>query len=1065
MKILKNLILIFLLFISTSLYASQTSNCASLNGQVNPDSFSICEKDESFRILYEMFPDFFDEGLFIFGDYGEIEKLKDNQEIILNNQFKKFSNLLSKVFVALSSATIYIAIFFFLYFLFFTILRQAESGNFLDHNNISIGKNIKYISICFFFLIPIGDLIVIQVIVLFLAYMGISMANYVYGFYLASIQPQQVELFEEQKEKNINSIEKYIEKPYKESAAYIGAESYFLNLSKVALCRDISSQYIMEKNIYDLKNDNLQSRLSCSKGLENIKTINNSKYKETEYPYFFSLENSVTHAANKTQVEQGYKLTFGINKEESCETKQYVSYECGTMQINTPVFSDNELINIYGANLLYSRILSTINKISLEGNNEDIIYNDWLNIKKEIESKLKDNLLSDNEEKSKYADSVLNKKDLSDLKKVLYVYHQNIMNYLTVGLNIEATENNSFFWFGSDDIIIDFNNYNALFVDFEKAKEIAKNIQEMQCLSNALGLDKSYNFVNKLNSNSSSNTSLRCVDFDSMKVFGVDNQGLPIKSKDGIKQAQSKLSSLKSNFETHVEKIYKRRVSVENSMLKSLNDIGDKGLFVDLRQRGWLTFPSYLMELSSNIKTDNVYLKSLLGSNNIDKVLMADNGIASLLEEESDSATEYKKLNGLSNVFNDLSQKRNKNSIYADNSNFAKTMLENDKTKIEAGGGSVTDMILIFFSDPIEPLKYAIGLDMVDSDLDDKGNMYLMQKCMEDHTQCPFPKKDPIVELNRYGHYLINLSLSYFTFLIGTKSLAYVGKTVIHNKKLKELEDTDKAAGVSGDALKKRQEELKEKMNEEIGKKSTGSTALNIFLDALDIISEIIASLSVLVVLIMITGIFLAYILPLIPLFYFFSSFLAWLLSVLQVMLISSIWAVYFIRYDDNKELIGSAAKTYGMQIILKPVFMVIGLIFTWELIKVSLFFINITMFGLFQGMLSESFILSLLQNVIFLMLLVYFIGLVVKFSFSVMIDFSNKLFSYFDVEKPLDRTEDSSELFKAFLFHTATDKINSGTKKGLEHLNARNKNKETTDNYLSRLEQRIKELNDKEKK
>ncbi len=1056
MKIIKTIIITFLIFVSTSLYANQTSNCAALNGKVNPDSFDICTKDESFKIIYEMFPEFLDDGLFKFGDYGEIENLKEDQEIVLNNQFKKFSNLLSKVFVALSSATIYIAIFFFLYFIFFSILRQAESGNFLDHNNMSIGHNIKYLSICFFLLIPVGDLIVIQIIILFIAYLAIAIANYIYGYYLSAVSPKEVEIFTEQKENNKNSIDKYVEKPLKETAAYIAAESYFLNLSKIALCRDISSQYIMEKNIYDLKSDNLNKRISCSKGMENIKTINSEDYIDTEYPYFFSLENAVTNSANKTKIEQGYKLTFGINKEESCDVKkEYIAYECGTMQINAPTFSDNNLINIYGANTLYSRIVGTISKLSIDGNNESIIYNDWLVIKKEIEAKLKEEISSGNEKKAKYADSVLNKKDYSDLKKILFIYHQNIMNYLTVGLNIEAKENDTTFFIDTSEVIINYNNYNALKTDFSKAKEIAKTVQEMQCLSNALGLDKSYNFINKVSSNSSTNISLRCIDFDSMKVFGVDGEGFPIKSKVGIKQAQAKFELLKSNFEAQVEKIYKRRIGVENSMLKSLSDIGDTGLFLDLRQRGWLTFPTYIMEMSSNIKTDNVYIKSLLGSNNIDKVLISDNGLADLLEDDSDISTEYKKLNGLANVFADLSEKRNNNSIYADNSNFAKTMLENNKSQIEAGGASITDMILIFFSDPIEPLKYAIGLEMVKGDLDDKNNMYLMQNCLKNHEECPFPKKDPIVELNRYGHYLINLSLSYFTFLIGTKSLAYVGKTISHNKKLKKEEDAQNAAGTKdGDKVNELNDRLKDKF------KNAGGFAADLFVGTLDIISEIIASLSVLIVLIMITGIFLAYILPLIPLFYFFSSFLAWLLSLLQIMLISSIWAVYFIRYDDNKELIHSAAKTYGMQLLLKPAFMMIGLIFTWELIKVSLFFINITMFGLFQGMLSESFILSLLQNVIFLMLLIYFIGLIVKFTFNVMIDFSNKLFSYFDIEKPLDRTEDSSELFKAFLFQTATDKINSGTGSIMNKLDPEAKNKQKTNEYFSKLEKRIKELN-----
>lgn len=1037
-NIFKILIFLFFQSLTINLFADVSNDCAVNNDKVKEYSYEICQEDESFRVLYEMFPRLFDEGLFAFGDFGEIEELKSNPEVALDNQYKKFSNLFYEIFKSMSTLVTYLIMFFVFYNVFFTILKTTEEGGFIDYNRESLLKTVGYSGVTIFLLLPVGNLITAQIILLALAVLGISLANYIYGYYLASLQTNiEYVASEEDKES------RFLIDDYSNTGAATASKSYVSQLTKIALCRETTSQYIMTQESFSTNTSNLEERRFCSAGEETFNKINDyiKESNEPEYPSFFNVSYDDVKQLTGGTLAQNKNIKFGIMENRNCPTDLIRSYSCGEITTHVPKIGDNYLINIYGFEKFINKMISVSNSLSLTGNNQSIIENGWESIKNDIlneinvQAKKDKNNISDGElTKIKIAEEIYYKRDLMQLKRVSYIYHQLMLNSLTSGLSLHTYENDGY-WDSilnlfSENFEKNHENFNAFQRDWSKVNSLAKKIQKNHCQLNSNNLNNSHTFVDRLNKGSffGSGTSARCVDFDLMQVYGVDFEGRPIEKLEGMKKSAELIKEITEEFEEISQEIFNRRVAVEMSFINSLKEMQDENLLNDIRKRGWLTMPRYIMEFSKDIKVNNTYIKALIGSNGFKPLAMERNMVSyEIMGDPEIFNNSFIPYTGLSNVFKSFIDQKEENSVYNNNATFTQSLIESDKEKFLRGDQNLTEYIFTTLN-PIEPLKETLGLDMVENLTDVDENLALIEECQKDIDKCPIPKKDPIVELNRYGHYLINNSLQYFAILVSLKGLASFGKGVknynenLENKK--SLQETFTGGVVEG------------KNGSKKGKKSFMSASLSYLGDALDIISDILSGIGFLVVMLFFVGVFLAYILPLIPLLYFVIGFLGWLLMVIQTLMIVPVWAVYFIKYKDYKDIINSAAKTYGLQIVLKPSFMVIGLMFSWELIKVALFFVNVTIFPLLNAMSSDTTLLSFTQNVVFLMIFVFIIGIMISFVLNVMQNLSDQLLTILDVQPSGDSNQGFSSIMQYYILNAgmdARDSIAEGIENGIE--------------------------------
>ena len=256
-KILTIITFLFLSILSNNLYA-ESNGCAVVENKIESNNFEVCKEDQSFKILYELFPKFFEESVFKVSDFGDIENIS-KQDIHNEDQFHGFSDLLYAVFGSLTNLTYYLVAFFLLYYSFFAMLKATDSGEFMGEGKQGFMKTIIYAGIVGFLLLPIGGLTLIQMVILTLAILAISLANFVYGNYLSIFQSHMDFI-----DPSVDQSSQYILSEVGDLPAAVMAKTYTSDLIQMALCRDITSQLIIDKNIHDLKISTVYEKTNCS---------------------------------------------------------------------------------------------------------------------------------------------------------------------------------------------------------------------------------------------------------------------------------------------------------------------------------------------------------------------------------------------------------------------------------------------------------------------------------------------------------------------------------------------------------------------------------------------------------------------------------------------------------------------------------------------------------------------------------------------------------------------------------------------------------------------------------
>jgi conjugal transfer/type IV secretion protein DotA/TraY len=1041
-KIFITIAFLFLSVLSVNVYAEDSNSgsvqssekCAIYDNKIKSNSFEICQKDESFRMLYELFPKFFEESVFNISDFGDIEYLKDNPEISLENQYRKFSNILYAVFGSLNNLTYYIISFFLFYFSFFSILKAADSGDFMADGRQNLTKSIIYAGIVGFLLVPIGGLTLVQMLVLVLSIIAISLANMVYGNYLSVFQ-YNVDFIDP----NNNENPSYILNKIDDSSTALMTKTYLTDLTKMAVCRDVTSQLILEQSIFDLKQDNLYEKTNCSSGYENftdsktLKSTNNNSIA----PTFFNLKYVDVYNSKSKTLSHARNIVFGIDpqSQRTCAEKNFMSYSCGEIVTKSPKMNDAPLLKIYGVGKFIDKVVGISNGLNLNGGNYSSINDGWLGIKEDIITKLKERSV-DGSDLSKEAEKILDNTDTSGMKQIAYIYHQLILNSLTTGLSFKT-------YFESSDFVSDeaenlrtlnSDNFKAFLNDWEKVQPLSKKIQKNHCILKSEGLASSYETLSKLTSNKATvGGSARCVDFDNAIVYGVDANGSPITDEEeSNKQSMELTLQIVEDFDELAAELFKRRKEVETSFLNSLNLESQENALNNLRQKGWLSMPTYLMEASKEIKNNNVYIKSLLSANKFNPLHVELNGISpDILAIKDIRVDRYLPYIGDSNIYKNLVNVKASKNVYFDNESFSNMKIQNNPEGFTDGSFDIKDFMSIIMN-PIAPLKTALGIDQINKLASDE-NRSILEKCKEDKDNCPIPKTDPLVGLSQYGHYLINVSINYFLIIVSLKGISTVGKSVtnINKRNRANNKNPDKNKGGVGS------NPILDTVKDKLSKSGTiVAKGLEFFGGMLDIMSEILSALGTFVILLFFVGIFLAYIFPLIPMIYFIVGFITWLLLILQVILIAPIWAAHFIKFEENKDVIMKAAKNYGLQILFKPLFMVLGMIFAWELFKIALFYINITVFSMFSAIASDEGMLSFVYETVFLLLLILMLYIVIKYILDMISTITEMLLKLLGAETTVEQSGSFNEMMKYYLVDkgmSLAGDINKGVLEGTE--------------------------------
>jgi conjugal transfer/type IV secretion protein DotA/TraY len=980
-----------MLTVTFNINASSLDRCGAGENPnvVDGYSFAICPEDKAFRPLYGLMPEMFDDIIFYYGDFGELENIKDDPEIITDQQSNKFSKLLAEIAMVVATFVPLIILSYNICFVILLgIMNMMYGGTFFPESSGVTPK--VFIGLCFLtiiLLLPIGNYTFIQVLLTLLAMAGIAMANFMSGYYYADLD---ADAFRNQTEISFTQE--------KLDTTHVGQISidYVANLSKMALCRNVTSQALMQTSIYEITSENLEDHVNCSAGvIDNVDIADEEFIEEnilnnqSDYPSFINHDLKEVDYGIQQAISSTDYVYFGVQRPKSCKVAEFAEYECGSIPVLTPTIFDNGLINLIGKEFFSSVVNSTVNAIILNGKNKDIIFNGWKTLKSKADLDLEKSLeLDKTDEDYKLAYETIKNRNGYAYKRLSYYYHQLVFNGMTTGIvNASKTRETGIYILDqtTPETILLTENVNAIVTDFNRANEIAKKIEKQHCMINSKGLASSYEFVKQLTANKEMrDTTSRCIDYKTLENYGLDSDKQPIKLLEAMTQITNLRKEIFQDIKEFSLDIAQRRTDVEQSFSKSLEDINTRSIFVELRKQGFMVIASYMMEISREIKVNELFFNALISSNNFNPLTVSDRMIADNLEDIVLKNTTFQSYNDNSDIFSKI-PKNQSLGYYKNSVQYTQSLIENNQEKLFRGEVGLEDYISLLFTNPIKPLKEAIGNNADLADYPDYQS--LMDLCMESIEDCPIPKTDPIADLNKYGHELIAQSASFFGVLASIKSFAYVNNTAtkLKNKAAKSKDKKGKLTKLGKTASGKK-----------AGKSIKYSNTVS---NALSGASEMLSYLGSLVAIMLLCGVFLAYLLPLMPVFYFLVNFLNWILLFLQFWIVSPILVSQLIRWGDEKSSLKKALYYYFVKITLVPVLMVVGLVVGWHFLKVALFFLNVTTEFFFQSSASEGIIMSLVNNIGFLVILIATIYIAIKFSMALMNDLPNMILKKLDVE------------------------------------------------------------------
>jgi hypothetical protein len=1042
---------IFIVF-SIILYSSflfpeeiKIEDCAMKKNEVSKFDYSICEDDISFRVFYEMFPTIWESSFFKFIELDHAGKFKDDPTFYQNTQSLKFSILFENIFSYFINISLMVIFSIIVYYSFIGLIKSLEDGEFLGRD-WDIKDIIKSSLIVSLLLIPVGDIFFIHFLILLIVVCAISLANYMYGFYLSELASFG---FDDIKS-DVSKIDESSMTGHNKFYAY----SYINNLSKIETCKNQSTQFQIDKNSARFDTNLFNNTFQCLSPDDGVLTVDNSyNFEKNEFkkdtPSFFNY-GFVDYLNEKGQVKTktANSITFGSKYTENCIIGE--PYTCGSLNVVVPNFNNNELIKYFLYDEFDSIVFDVIKGIDINNSsNEKIINSGWeslyaktIDLTKSYLDDNKNDIDTKVDKKYIIAYRMIYEDSHKLLRELSYSYHQMIRNYFFIGnVELESKEKftNDFVYTRGGTVIpisktelssrIDTKSFISY---YDQIKVLSYLAQEYTCLHNYNSKQDSYRFTQKIKNNMwNSSSSNQCIDYRDMSVFGLNDDGSIYNDKKTKKRRHEIREEFKKIHNVISLSIYKNLTSVENSFLDSMRILRDESIYKELRQKGWLSFATNLMKINESENIVNKLRTKLVNSSNFNKINYDEKMISNDVQELDDNLSEdYPNFINENNIWSKYYLEKDEIGNYLDISEWSNDLLTSNNTSFIDGTIGISDYLSIIVN-PLKPLKEAIGLQDGKYFLNLDEN--LKKDCIEDISKCPIPKNNPFIQLNKVGHYFIQTATSYYSMVI---SMYFITMPIKAFKKREYLQNAQ--TGKKSDA-----NSITNEAKKSIGNGSSKSSSILGFL--FDSLSSIVERLSSIMAIVLLLGLVLAYLIPVIPLIYYIVAFLSWFLLVIQILFISPIWVAYLLKSSDNKREINMFAVNYGLQILLKPLFMVISLVFIWSFYTVIVFFINITIFPLLMDLQMDGVILSIISSIILVTVLTYVLVVVTIRVFSLFNDLYDKIFEMLGINSQNGESNDSkgvvssvtgSDLIQAFvgyqLYSSSVDKlsgINMGSK------------------------------------
>lgn len=998
-----------------------------ISNNIVPGDGTICSDDIAFGMLYELLPSIFDEllPLWNLSSFSSIAGTPNKPKLLGEYRgdqifFLLFDFFFDLVWICLLAYVAMIAISFFIKALKGDELNNANSGK-DTLSTVAVGAGFSTILLMSYKKFFVGQMIVFSI-----GLVALSMTNFVYSLFLSGNQA----LFRTLGDPTASTV---VSDNRMVDRHDFMADNFYRYLTRVEMCRVRSAEYIMTANGKNFgSEEEYRTGNSCASGNVNETIISSNWNFPDNVPPFTWSENSYTTDTHGGSVIYGglSRLMFETRTENSniCTNngEAIPQYRCGEIKINSPDWGRNALIRVLSDSRVLENHLASLQDAlgpdTPSDNVEGIVQNQWKMFRSDLYAALEkawksgDFDLSDPElvtvnnevvRKGANVRDVLEGHSQEHFWQASQFFHQAAMNTLMFG---QSQEYRDLSVVGSVNYVTyggsDFSPVNYY---LENVRDMAGLVHRAQCNEFKYGLsgaEYTRAFLEHDNDGDSlpQRAHARCYSIETGSVLEFTDNHVSSSPPEARAQAIARYDELEGQLGTkwdiYVTELAEQRRAIENSFATSVKNEGVDEWWINLRQEGYLSAGGYAQKAGTVVQGYKRKLKQIVNNFSVATPTYDEYYISTDLDKKYEMMEIFSSMSFAgSEIMNSTALPSGKMDPLIASSEW----IVKQEMLIRDGALGVDDMSLLSeISNMLSmPKTY---LDRLGISLRPDGKS--QEECPSDPAKCSFPMSDPLVELSMMGHDMLDVSSTFFLIAIPAKALS----------------------GVSANNILMKLQKGSASINEKIGvDTSKGVKALGSLVSMASMIDVVYDLLSTMMVAFAIVGIALAYILPLIPTIYLYLTFISWVNVLIMSSFAVLLWSLFWWRYVEKRDLLKSAAMHYGLELLFKPLFSLIAVLFSYYFFYVIAFIIGTGIGWLWgfpihsEGSLVRPYFNTLM--VIIMLTMVFVVGY--HISYKLMDGLISEMMQKLGV-KSMNDNDKVSVFVKAMLFDAAKNSVKS---------------------------------------
>lgn len=422
--------------------------------------------------------------------------------------------------------------------------------------------------------------------------------------------------------------------------------------------------------------------------------------------------------------------------------------------------------------------------------------------------------------------------------------------------------------------------------------------------------------------------------------------------------------------------IYQKEAKESSAKKKEQEEI-----LIKMRERGWASAGGFILMIAKSSRNLSDDVNSIMSTASFRGQTLTDAGVEATVDQFLNRKKEGEENTAKAFLFNSITDTTGR--IFK-TGNFGNATKLNQYNEISISG--IMDYIEDWLLEPTKYLKQVGGFSSEESLRKGVENCYK-------NGDCGISNVHPVVALMNMGNDLIDLSIN----------------ILIMHTALDFLVNKMSTMGIGGNGSVENGGKLLSKLKTLI----KGTTPVGWFFLIIEKIAEgVLLVLQILMYFVpglFLVGVFFSFIVPMMPFIAFLMGFIGWLMLVLELLVAVNIWVVLMAtpNTDGSSKADVRAVFNFTGQLLLKPALMIVALVFAWYLSSISIYFVNVTIFGALSPTTSGG-MFGLLDILIFYIVYLVVVFVAIKHSFKMIEILPDKIFELLNINKMNDVRSES---------------------------------------------------------